>query len=103
MRPKTLIDCLAAVDRQEADALIAIEPEARYAMEKLKLTQSFQLAQRFGETAALRVAVAKDHPRQAQTVQTINDALAKLRASGGYAELMAAHLSDLTGTEAKQR
>ena len=37
MRPKTLIDCLAAVDRREADALIAIEPEARYAIEKLKL------------------------------------------------------------------
>lgn len=102
LRPKTLIDCLAAVDRRDADALIAIEPEARFAIERLNLTRTLQLSQRLGETAGLRAVVAKDHPHQAQIVQTINDAVAKLRASGGYAEVMTSHLPELTGVALKQ-
>jgi hypothetical protein len=42
LRPKTMIDCLAAVDRHEADALVALEPEARLAIEKLITRNSFK-------------------------------------------------------------
>ena len=102
LRPKTLIDCLAAVDGREADALISIEPEARFAIERLKLTQSLQISQRLNTVSGLHAAVAKDHPRQAEILQTINGAIAKLKASGGYAAVMAAHLAELTGAAVKR-
>ena len=102
LRPKTLIDCLAAVDLREAEALIAIEPEARFAIERLKLSQSFLISQRPGITTGLHVVVSKDNPSQAQLIQTINEALAKFRSSGGYSAVMASHLADLTGTPLKQ-
>jgi ABC-type amino acid transport substrate-binding protein len=102
LRPKTLIDCLAAVDQREAEALIAIEPEARFAIERLKLSQSFLISQRPGITTGLHVVVAKDNPSQAQLIQTINEALAKFRSSGGYSAVMASHLADLTGAPLKK-
>ncbi len=95
-RPKTLIDCLAAVDSHEVDALIAIEPEARFAIERLKLTQTFQISQRPNATTGLHILVAKDNPRHTQLIQSLNDALAKFRSSAGYSAIMSAHLSDLT-------
>ncbi len=100
LRPKTLIDCLAAVDGRQADALIAIEPEARYAIEKLKLSQ-LQLSLRANVTAGLHAIVAKDNPRQAEFIQTINQALAKFKSSGGYASVMASHLAALTGASTR--
>jgi ABC-type amino acid transport substrate-binding protein len=102
VRPKTLIDCLAAVDQREADALIAIEAEARFAIEKLKLSQSFQISQRPTITAGLHAVIAKDNPRQAQLAKTINEALAKFRTTSAYAGIMASHLADLTGVALKQ-
>jgi uncharacterized protein len=102
LRPKTLLDCLAAVDARDADALIAIESEARFAIERLKLLASFQISQRPGIATGLHAVVAKDHPRQAQLIQTINEALAKFRSSGGLSAVMAAHLADLTGSTANQ-
>jgi hypothetical protein len=102
LRPKSLIDCLAAVERHEADALIAIEPEARFVIERLKLSQSFQISQRAAVTTGLHAVVAKDNPRQAEIIQGINDALLKFRAGGGYAAVMASHFADLTGSQVKQ-
>jgi ABC-type amino acid transport substrate-binding protein len=102
VRPKTLIDCLAAVDQREADALIAIEAEARFAIEKLKLSQSFQISQRSTITSGLHAVIAKDNPRQAQIAKTINEALAKFRTTGAYAGIMASHLADLTGVAPRQ-
>lgn len=101
LRPKTLVDCLVAVDQHEADALIAIEPEARFAIEKLKLSQSLQISQQTGITTGLHAAVAKDNPRHAQLIQTINAALAKFRSSGGYSDVMTSHLADLAGASVK--
>jgi hypothetical protein len=101
LRPKTLIDCLAAVDRHEADALIAAEPEGRFAIEKLKLAQTLQISQRPAATTGLHAIVAKDNPRQVQLIKTINDAIAKFRSSDRYAAVMASHLADLTGSVVK--
>ncbi|MGA7325932.1 MAG: hypothetical protein WBX25_15970 [Rhodomicrobium sp.] len=101
LRPKTLIDCLAALDAREADAVIAVEPEARFTIERLKLAASFQVSQRPGLTTGLHAVVAKDNPRQAQLVQSINAALAKFRASNQYSAVIASHLADLTGSAPK--
>ncbi len=102
MRPKSLVNCLVALQQHEANALIAIEPEVRFAVEKLALTQSFQIAQRPGVTIGLHAAISKENPRQAELIQTINDALAKFKASSGYSQVIASHLADLTGTQVKQ-
>jgi ABC-type amino acid transport substrate-binding protein len=102
MRPKSLVNCLVALQQHEAGGLIAIEPEVRYAIEKLALAKSFQIAQRPGSTAGLHAAIAKGNPRQAELIKTINEALVKFKASSGYSQVIAAHLADLTGGQAKQ-
>jgi ABC-type amino acid transport substrate-binding protein len=101
LRPRTLIDCFAAVDRREADAAISIEPEGRFVIERLKLSQTLQISQRPGVTTGLHAVVAKDNPRQAQLIKSINEAIAKFRSSDRYAAIMASHLADLTGMPAK--
>jgi ABC-type amino acid transport substrate-binding protein len=98
IRPRTLIDCLAAVDRRDANGLIAIEPEGRFTIEKLKLSQTLQLSQRLGATVGLHAVVAKENADQAKILQKINDALTKLRSSDRFAAIMTSHLADLTGT-----
>jgi len=101
LRMKAIIDCIAALDRHEAEALIALEPEGRFVIEKLKLTQSLQLSQRIETPMGLHVLVEKANPRQAILLQTINEALSKFRASSGYSQVMASHISDLTGSTAR--
>jgi hypothetical protein len=98
LRPKGLIDCLAAVDRRDADAMISIEAEGRYVIEKLKLTNSLQISQRAEAPTGIHAVVAKDNPKQAQLIQKIDDALAQFRSSSRYAGIMASHLADLTGS-----
>jgi len=100
LRMKTVIDCIAALDRHEAEALIALEPEGRFVIEKLKL-QSLQLSQRIETPMGLHVLVEKANPRQAILLQTINEALSKFRASSGYSQVIASHISDLTGSTAR--
>lgn len=101
MRPKSLVNCLVALQQHEATGLIAIEPEVRFTVEKLALTQSFQIAQRPGATVGLHAAIAKENPRQAELIQTVNEALAKFKASSAYSQVIAAHIADLTGTQVK--
>ena len=101
LRMKTIIDCIAALDRHEAEALIALEPEGRFVIEKLKLTQSLQLSQRIEAPMGLHVLVEKANPRQAILLQTINEALSKFRASSGYSQVIGSHISDLTGSTAR--
>ncbi len=98
LRPKTLIDCVAAVDGGDADGMIGIEPETRFVIDRLKLGQVLQLSQRIDLPTGIHVAVAKENPRSAAILQAVNEAIGKLRANGGYAAVMSAHLADLTGT-----
>lgn len=89
LRPNTLADCLGAVGRHEADAVIALEPEARLTLEKLKLSQFFRISQVPGVTSGLHAVISNDNPRQTQLLQTINEAVGKFRSSGAYAAVMA--------------
>jgi phosphonate transport system substrate-binding protein len=97
LRPKTLIDCLGAVGRREADAAITLEPEARLTLEKVKLSQFFRISQAPGVTSGLHVVVSNDNPRQTQLLQTINEAVAKFKSSGAYSAVMAPPPAKLTG------
>ncbi len=101
LRLKTVIDCIAALDRHETDALITLEPEGRFVIEKLKLSQSLQLTQKIAAPAGLHALVAKDNPERANLLQAINKALADFKASNGFAEVMASHIADLTGAAAR--
>ena len=102
LRSKSVVNCLVALQQHEATAMIAIEPEVRFTVEKLALTQSFQIAQRPGATVGLHAAIAKENPRQAELIQTVNEALAKFKASSAYSQVIASHIADLTGTQVKQ-
>jgi hypothetical protein len=97
IRPKELVDCVAAVERRAADGFIATEPEGRYVIEKLKLSGTLQLSQHLEAAAGLHVAVAKDNPKHAQFLLRINKAIADFKASDRYSLVLASHLADLTG------
>jgi uncharacterized protein len=101
VRPKSLINCLIALQHHDTGALIAIEPEVRFALEKLASPQSFQIAQRPGMTIGLHAAVSKENPRQAEILQKINSALERFKGSDAYSAIMAAHIGELTGTVVK--
>jgi hypothetical protein len=103
VRPKSLVKCLVALQNRETAGLIAIEPEVRFTLDKLAAPQSFQISQRPGMTIGLHAAVFKENPRQAEILQTINSALEKFKGTDAYTQIMASHISDLTGTAVKQR
>jgi hypothetical protein len=69
--------------------VIALEPEARLTLEKLKLSQFFRISQVPGVTSGLHAVISNDNPRQTQLLQTINEAVGKFRSSGAYAAVMA--------------
>ncbi len=97
LRTRTLIDCLAAVERHEADALLAAEPEARFAIERLTLTKTLQISHRLGSTTGIHAIASGENPQQAALINTLNEALAQFKSNGSYSELMASHIADLTG------
>ncbi len=102
VRPKSLVNCLVALQQHKAGSLIAIEPEVRLTVAKLALAPSLQIAQRPTSTVSLHAAMAKANPRQARLIQTINNALVKFKASSAYSQAIASHLADLTGMQVKQ-
>jgi ABC-type amino acid transport substrate-binding protein len=102
LRPKALVDCLAAVGRNEADALIALEPEARFTIEKLKLSQFFRISLAPSIKSGLHAVVSNDNLRQTQLLQTINEALAKFRSSEAHSAVTASPLTELTGASVKR-
>lgn len=99
---KTLIDCVAAVERHEADALIANEPEGRFVIEKLKLSGVLQMAAKPVAIVGLHAAVNKDNPRGLNLLLSINRALVNFKSSDRYSALLADHLADLTGANLKK-
>lgn len=98
LRPKTLIDCIAAVERREADAFVAIESEGRFTIDKLQLFNVFQLSQQPEAGISLHAVVAKDNPLQAQLLVRINHALLEFKSSDRYAAIVTSHLATLTGS-----
>lgn len=102
LRPKTLIDCIAAVERRDADAFISIESEGRFTIDKLKLSNILQLSQHLEAAIGLHAIVAKDNPLQAQLLVRINQALSKFRSTDRYAAILTSHLSSLTGSSARE-
>jgi uncharacterized protein len=101
VRPKTLIDCIAAVDRQDAAALVAIEAEARFAIDKLRLFDKLQIVHRASVTAGLHAVIAKNNPRQRRLMEIINEALKKYKGSAEYIEIITSEFAELTGYPVK--
>lgn len=99
LRPKILIECLAALSRREADAMIAIEPEARFAIERLKLAGELHLSQKISSPLALHAFISKEHPNQASLLADLNLALSKFRESQGYAAVLSAYMTELAGAQ----
>lgn len=102
MRVKTLIDCVAAVERREADALIATEPEGRFVIEKLKLSDVLQMVDRPVATLGLHAAISRDNPRREELLLGVNRALASFKSSPRYSAVMTSHLAELTGGARKK-
>jgi uncharacterized protein len=101
VRPKSLVNCLVALQHGETGAMIAIEPEVRFALEKLTSQKNFQISQRPGITVGLHAAVSKDNPKQAELLAAINSAVEKFKNTEAYSAIMSSHISDLTGMTVK--
>jgi ABC-type amino acid transport substrate-binding protein len=100
MRARSIIDCIAAVDAREADAFVALEPEARFVLDKLKLSESIKMVAAPAGVFNVVAALPKDAPRTKELLPLINKAIVDYKATGGYASTIVAHLAELAGMPA---
>jgi polar amino acid transport system substrate-binding protein len=96
-RPATIIDCLGMLERKEADALLVNEIEGRFTLARLGLTNTLRMAESPVATRGVHIAMAKDQPEAEVMLAKLNEAIAQLRKSGRYGEIVARHLVELQG------
>jgi polar amino acid transport system substrate-binding protein len=101
-RPATTIDCLSMVERGEADALVGSEPETRFIIERLGLSEGFKMAERPLATRGVHIVIGKGQPDADALLTKINAGIGALKQSGDYAAIVAKHLpSFMPGAIAK--
>ncbi|MFX8351069.1 hypothetical protein ABTL64_19335, partial [Acinetobacter baumannii] len=88
----SLVDCLSAVQRQEADALVASDLETGYVLGQLGLTSLFVMAERPLATHTVHAVVARTHPRGGEIIEALNSGLRRLKQTEAYARVMRDHL-----------
>ena len=94
-RPATLIDCLGMIERKEADALLVNEIEGRFTLARLGLTSTLRMGETPVATRGVHIAIPKDLPNAEATLAEINAAIARLKQTGRYGEIIGRHLSEL--------
>jgi hypothetical protein len=92
LRRATLLDCIAAVQAHDADALVATDLEGTYLLRRLGLTQFYAMQARPLATRGLHAVVARDHPRGSELIGTINEGLKRLKGGNAYSAIVQQHL-----------
>ncbi|MDX2205372.1 MAG: hypothetical protein NW223_21670 [Hyphomicrobiaceae bacterium] len=95
LRQPSLVDCLSAVQRQEADALVASDLEARFVINQLGLASLFAMAERPLATHTVHAVVARTHARAGELIESVNSGLRRLKQTEAYASVMREHLSQM--------
>lgn len=97
VRAPTLQDCFKMVSARDADIVMASEIEGRTVLAASGLSADIDMAERPLATESLSAVVARTHPTADAIIARINDALAKVKANGGYYTLVDKHLVALWG------
>ena len=92
LRRATLLDCIAAVQAHDADALVATDLEGTYLLRRLGLTQFYTMQARPLATRGLHAVVARDHARGSELIATINEGLRRLKGGTAYSAIVQQHL-----------
>jgi hypothetical protein len=92
LRRAALLDCVAAVQAHDADALVTTDLEGTYLLRRLGLTQFYTMHARPLATRGLHAVVARDHPRGSELIATINDGLRRLKGGTAYSAIVQRHL-----------
>ena len=100
LRQPTLLDCISAVQKREADAFVANDLEGRYVLGRLGLAALFRMAERPLGTRGVHAIVSKDHARASELIGAVNRGLERLKRSDAYAAIVRQHLMRLWGTGA---
>jgi len=100
VRQATLLDCVSAVQRHEADAFVANDLEAQYVLGRLGLSALFKMLERPLGTRGVHALVAKDHAQAFELIDAVNSGVRRLRESDAYAAIVRRHLMRLWETAA---
>ena len=95
LRQPTLVDCISAVQKGEADAFIANDLEARYTIGRLGLGSLFRMAERPLATRGVHAIVSKEHAHASQLIDAVNRGLKQLKQGDAYAAILRQHLMRL--------
>jgi uncharacterized protein len=103
LRQSSLLDCVSAVQRHEADAFVANDLEAQYVLGRLGLSALFKMLERPLGTRGIHAIVSKDHAQASKFIDAVNSGLRRLKASDAYAVIVRQHLMRLWETAAGAR
>ena len=92
VRRATLLDCVAAVQANDADTFVATDLEGTHLLRRLGLAPYFTLLPRPLATGGIHAIVSRDHVRGADLIAALNAGLKKLKESDAYANIVQKHL-----------
>lgn len=95
VRQPSLLDCISAVQRREADAFVATDLEGWHLLKQFGIATAFAMAERPLGTRTIHAAVWKAHPRAGEMLETVNRAIRQTKDSGTHASLVRQHLMSL--------
>jgi uncharacterized protein len=100
VRQPTLLDCVSAVQTQEADAFVASDLEGRYVLDRLGLSGHFRMAERQLGIRGVHAVASREHAHASELIAAVNRGLKELKASGAYATIVRSHLTRLWNARA---
>jgi hypothetical protein len=92
VRRATLLDCVAAVQANDADTFVATDLEGIHLLRRLGLAPYFTLLPRPLATSSIHAVVFRDHARGPDLISTLNSGLKKLKEGDAYASIVQKHL-----------
>jgi hypothetical protein len=92
VRRATLLDCVAAVQANDADTFVAIDLEGTHLLRRLGLAPYFTLLPRPLAMASIHAIVSREHARGPDLIAALNTGLKKLKEGDTYASIVQKHL-----------
>jgi hypothetical protein len=92
VRRPTLLDCVAAVQANDADTFVATDLEGNHLLRRLGLAPYFTLQPRPLATGSIHAIVSRDHARGPDLISALNSGLKKLKEGDAYASIVQKHL-----------
>jgi polar amino acid transport system substrate-binding protein len=92
-RVPTLIDCLARVERREADAVLTNELEGKELISKLGLADVFAMSEMPVSVQDIHIVIGKHVANAEKLAAALDEGFNKLKSDGAYAQIVAKHLS----------